>query len=94
MWKKVKRFLAVLVALTLVLSVVDKDQLFVSASATSDVQPDAGGETDADADNAETDTDTGNVETDAAVEEQAEETDVTEEESSAGGEVQEVPGSS
>ncbi len=92
MWKKAKRFLAVLVALTLVLSVVDKDQLFVSASATSDVQPDAGGETDADADNAETDTDTGNVETGAAVEEQAEETDVMEEESSAGGEVQEVPG--
>lgn len=79
MWKKAKRFLAVLVALTLVLSVVDKDQLFVSASATSDVQPDAGGETDADADNAETDTDTGNVETGAAVEEQAEETDVMEE---------------
>lgn len=41
MWKKVKRFLAVLLALTLMLSVVDSEQLFVSASATN-VQEDVG----------------------------------------------------
>lgn len=47
MWKKAKRFLAVLLALTLMLSVVDSEELFVSASAT-DVQEDtgAGGETE------------------------------------------------
>lgn len=47
MWKKAKRFLAVLLALTLMLSVVDSEELFVSASATN-VQEDtgAGGETE------------------------------------------------
>ena len=47
MCKKAKRFLAVLLALTLMLSVVDSEELFVSASATN-VQEDtgAGGETE------------------------------------------------